>query len=132
MGTHRFKISWKLYLSGKTQYWLTVHYEKHVLNIFENVVMFNLIRSTHSEVFLRKGVLKICSKFTGEHQCRSATSIKLLIEITLQHGCSPVDLLHIFRTPFPGNTSEWLLLFNKNHWIRSESNKTTFHYYHTN
>ena len=22
------------------------------------------------------------------------------IEITLQHGCSPVNLLHIFRTPF--------------------------------
>ena len=32
------------------------------------------------------------------------------IEITLRHGCSPVNLLHIFRTPFPRNTSEWLLL----------------------
>ena len=32
------------------------------------------------------------------------------IEITLRHGCSPVDLLHIFRTPFPRNTFEWLLL----------------------
>ena len=32
------------------------------------------------------------------------------IEITLQHGCFPVNLLHIFRTPFPRNTSEWLLL----------------------
>ena len=31
-------------------------------------------RSSHSEVFLRKGVLKICSKFTGEHPCRSAIS----------------------------------------------------------
>ena len=26
-----------------------------------------------------------------------------------RHGCSPVNLLHIFRTPFPSNTSEWLL-----------------------
>ena len=25
--------------------------------------------SSHSEVFLGKGVLKICSKFTGEHPC---------------------------------------------------------------
>ena len=25
-------------------------------------------------------------------------------EITLQHGCSPVNLLHIFRTPFLKNT----------------------------
>ena len=33
------------------------------------------------------------------------------IEMTLRHGCSPVNLLHIFRTPFPRNTSGWLLLF---------------------
>ena len=32
------------------------------------------------------------------------------IEITLCLGCSPVNLLHIFRTPFLKNTSEWLLL----------------------
>ena len=25
-------------------------------------------------------------------------------------GCSPVNLLHIFRTPLTKNTSEWLLL----------------------
>ena len=31
-------------------------------------------------------------------------------EITLRHGCSPVNLLPIFRTPFPKNTSGWLLL----------------------
>ena len=30
------------------------------------------------EVFLLKGVLKICSKFTGEHPCRSVISIKML------------------------------------------------------
>ena len=33
------------------------------------------------------------------------------IEITLQHGCSPVNLLHIFRTHFPKNTSQGLLLY---------------------
>ena len=32
------------------------------------------------------------------------------IEIVLWHGCSPVNLLHIFRTPFPKNTSGGLLL----------------------
>ena len=31
-------------------------------------------------------------------------------ETPLRHGCSPVNLLHIFRTPFPWNTSGWLLL----------------------
>ena len=30
-----------------------------------------------AEVFLRKGVMKICSKHTGEHPCRSAISINL-------------------------------------------------------
>ena len=55
-----------------------------------------------------KGVLKICSKFTG------VISIKLLcmfIEIALRHECSPVNLLHTFRTHFPKNISEGLLLF---------------------
>ena len=59
-------------------------------------------------MFLENGVLKICSKSTGEHPCRSVVSIKLqsnFIKITLPHGCSPVNLLHIFRTAFPKNTS---------------------------
>ena len=63
---------------------------------------------------LRKRFLKICSKLTGEHQCWSVISITLhsnFIETTLRHGCSPVYLLHIFRTPFRTNTSGRLLLF---------------------
>ena len=66
-------------------------------------------RSSHPDAFLRKGVLKICCKFT-EHPCASVISVCNLIEITLRNGCSPVNLLHIFRTPFPRNTSGWLLL----------------------
>ena len=31
--------------------------------------------------------------------------------LALRHGCSPVNLLHILRTPFPRNTSGWLLLY---------------------
>ena len=70
-------------------------------------------RSSPPEVVLRKSVLKICSKFKGEHPWRSAISKKLpfnFIEITFRHVCSPVNLLHIFRTPFPKNTSGRLLL----------------------
>ena len=69
-------------------------------------------RISHPEVFLENGVLKIYSKFTGEYPCQSVISIKLLcnfIEITLRHGCSPVNLLYIFRTPFLKNTSGRLL-----------------------
>ena len=76
----------------------------------QHIIIF---RSSHPEVFLERDVLKICSKFTGEHPCRSVISIKLqnnFIEMTLQHGCSPVNLLHIFRTSSSKNTSGWLLL----------------------
>ena len=75
-------------------------------------------------MFLEKGILKLCSKFAGEHPCQSAISIKLernFIEIALRHGCSPVNLLHIFRTPFLKNTSGRLLL---NTIIGEVENKT--------
>ena len=75
----------------------TADIKKHIL----------IYRSSHPEVFLGKSILKICSKFTGEHPYWSLVSIKLLwnfIEIALQHGCSPVNLLHIFRTSFLKNT----------------------------
>ena len=70
------------------------------------------MKCSRSEVFLGKSALKICSKFTGEHPCRSLISIMLLsnfIEITIRHGYSSVNLLHIFRIPFPENTSGRLL-----------------------
>ena len=65
----------------------------------------DLPRSSRPQVFLGKGALKICSKFTGKHGCGS--------EIKLLHGCSPVNLLHIFRTSFPKNTSGGSLLYLK-------------------
>ena len=68
-------------------------------------------------MFLEEGVLKISRKFAGEHPCRSAISINLqsnFIEIARWHGCSPVNLLHIFRTPLLKNTSGRLLLYLSN------------------
>ena len=49
----------------------------------------------------------------GEHLCQSVISIKLqsnFIKVALRHRCSPANLQNIFRTPFPRNTSDWLLL----------------------
>ena len=70
-------------------------------------------------------VLKICSKFTEEHPYRSVISIKLLcksFQIPLRHGCSPGNLLHIFRTPFPRNATGWLLLRRTTHrWGRPKN-----------
>ena len=78
-------------------------------------------RSRLLEMFLRKGVLKICSKFVGEHPCRSVISIKLqssFIEIAFRYGCSPVNFLHIFRAPLPKNTSGGLYLYWPISWER--------------
>ena len=65
-------------------------------------------------MFLGKGVLEIYSKFTEEPLCQSVISIKVIkqlyIEIKLWRGCSPVNLLHNFRTLFPKNTSRGLAL----------------------
>ena len=62
---------------------------------FSPFILEDIYRSSPSEVFWEKAVLKVCSKFTGEHPCRSAFSI---------------NLLHIFRTSLLKNTSGWLLL----------------------
>ena len=98
-----------------------------------------IFRSSHQTWSVRKGVLrisqnskentcatvsfliklKICSKFTGEHPCRSAISI----EIALRHGCPPVNLLHIFRTPFFKDTSGWLLLKNETNYLKTSKNE---------
>ena len=87
---------------------------KGTLKLREILILnVEIFRSSPSEVFLRKGDLKMCSKFTGEQPCWSATSIKLLcnfVEIALRHGCSPVNLLHFFRTPFRKNTSGGMFL----------------------
>ena len=67
-----------------------------------------IIKQIQILVFLRKGILKICSKFTV-----ALNKAKLLcnfIEITLRYRCSPVNLLHIFRTPFYKKTSGGLFL----------------------
>ena len=80
---------------------------------FQKISHLRKCRGSHLEVFLGKGVLKICSKFTGEHPCRGEIWIKLesnFIEITLRYGCSPEYSQHIFRAYFSKNLSGWLLL----------------------
>ena len=51
-------------------------------------------RTSSPEVFLGKGFLKKCRRFIEEHPCRSAFLINILC-----------NLLYIFRTPFPKNTT---------------------------
>ena len=76
---------------------------KKRLAIMENQ-FFTTVRNSPTELFFGKGVLKICSKFKGEHPCRSYFD-----------GCSPVNLLHIFRITFHKNTSGGMLLSNESY-----------------
>ena len=50
------------------------------------------------------------------HTSASVFSCSNFIEIALRHGCSPLNLLHIFRISFPKNTFGWLLLFLTHFW----------------
>ena len=73
-------------------------------------------------MFLGKGVLKTCSKFTGEHPCRSVISIEQLYWSHTSAWVLCWNLLYIFRTTFSKNTSGWLLGKSMNSW-RNKSNK---------
>ena len=43
-------------------------------------------------------------------KCALNKSQSNFTKIKFRHECSPVNLLHIFRTPFSKTTSGWLLL----------------------
>ena len=100
--------------------WWVLGWKSDMVNLQEDhrarisFMILCIFRYSLPEVFLVKGVVKIRSKFTGEYPCRSAVSIKLLcnfIQIALRHWCSPVNLLHIFRTSFNKNTYGGLLMY---------------------
>ena len=79
--------------------------EQEIRCVLATFIQWN--RSSPLLVFLVKCVLKIYSKFTGEHPYQSEISKNFLCnfaEITLRHGCFPVNLLYILRPPFPKNT----------------------------
>ena len=42
--------------------------EETAADIFA-LLLVKIYRGSHTEVYLEKGVLKICIKFTGEHPC---------------------------------------------------------------
>ena len=42
------------------------------------MIISAIARNSHAEVLSRKGMLKICNNFKGEHPCRNVISIKFL------------------------------------------------------
>ena len=85
---------------------------RHLQHFIKSLKFF-FFTSSPREVFLEKDILKYAVN-VQENPCPSVISIKLqksnFTEITLRHGCSPVNLLYNLRTPFSKNTSGGLLL----------------------
>ena len=75
--------------------------------------MFYKIQKQSPRRVPRKRCFEDMQQIYRKTPMRSVILIKLFcnfIETTLQHGSSPVNLLHIFRTTFLKNTAGWLLL----------------------
>ena len=71
---------------------------------------FQFITDRAKKQLPRSVLRKRCSEITQQIYRRTPMPKSNFIEIVLRHGCSPVNLLHIFRTPFYKNTSGWVLL----------------------
>ena len=60
------------------------------IEVLKQLCKFSILRSrsrrSRSEVLLEKGVPKICSKFTGEHPCRSVILLKNYRSSTVSSG----------------------------------------------
>ena len=76
-----------------------------------------LYRTSHQRYFVRKGVFRNFTKFTGKHLCQSLFFNKVaglrpptLLKKRLWHRCFPMNFVKFLRTPFLQNTSGRLLL----------------------
>ena len=81
-----------------------------ILTKLKNQTFVPNFRSSHPEVFLEKFVLKICNKIYRRTPMPKCNFNKITLQIALRHGCSPANVLHIFRKSFPKNTAARLLL----------------------
>ena len=74
-------------------------------------------RSSRTDVFCKKGVLRNFAKFIEKHLCQSlffnkAAGLRpaILLKKRLWHSCFPVNFGKFLRTPFSQNTPGRLLL----------------------
>ena len=97
--------------------WRRLTYLLKILRIIIYYILIKFVfkfickkRSTQKQ--LSRGVLiKRCSEYMQQIYRRThMPKCDNFIEITLRHGCSPVNLLHIFRTPFYKNAYGGLVL----------------------
>ena len=81
------------------------------------------LKSSHPAVFLRKGIPKICSKFTGEHPCQNvAIKFGQLTEYNMSNICLKNSYKKlgekIFSDPFLKKSKLGNLWINS--WLKKE------------
>ena len=96
----------KVYLDKISLYFAKIKFSKHTL-----------YRSSHPEVFCKKGVLKNFAKFTGKNTCSRVFFNKIgglrpvtLLKKRLWHKCFLVNFAKFLRTPVFTKHLRWLLL----------------------
>ena len=82
-----------------------------------NFILRNTYRSSRSEVFCKKGVLRSFAKFIGKHLCQILFFNKIvglrpanLFKKRFWYRYFPVNFLKFQRTPFLTEHLRWLLL----------------------
>ena len=97
-------------------------FQKNVLSELKPIKVFGSIcfRNKSEAALERCSYKKVFWRYASNLQKNTHAEVWFqsnFIEMTLRHRCSPVNLLHIFGTPFPKNTSGGLLQEN---FIKSE------------
>ena len=126
LGTGILKISSKFTEEQLSRSTISVMMMMIMMNCFCGMVdrrkAFSLISSrdncqsrvwTCAEPEFRLSWMKLCSSDNHYTTAPQLKPVKLQIrftDITFRHGCSPVNLLHSFRIPFPKNTFGGMLL----------------------
>ena len=105
--------------------WITREFLRLRIKNFQGITF--ILTRTYGEIFksalvylwFKKAALQKCWCCENMEQIYRRTPTpkcgfnKAALQTTLRHGCSPVNLLHIFRTSFLKSTSEGLLLHQK-------------------
>ena len=70
-------------------------------------ITITISRSSRPDLFCKKSVFRIFTKFTGKHLCQGLFFNKVA---GLKHKCFPINIAKFLRTPILKSTKEPLLL----------------------
>ena len=109
---HNVFVNWIFYTkfwNFKLLYYIWKEVKVSVLanskvSVLLDLFLFRILPSQREKVLQKHPSRSVLRKRCSENLQSN------FIEITLRHGCSPVKLLYISKTPFPKSTSDRLIL----------------------